>query len=62
MYSPKIAEDLIPRLYRLKKRLDKPMTEIVDSILREELTEMERIYLKEELEDRDEYRVNRTTL
>ena len=53
MYSPKISEDLIPVLYQLKLRLDKPMTEIVDGILREELHEMEEIYLKKELEVKD---------
>ena len=38
MYSPKIAEDLIPTLYRLAKHKRKPMTRIVDEILRENLT------------------------
>lgn len=38
MYSPKIAEDLIPTLYRLAKHKRKPMTLIVDEILRENLT------------------------
>lgn len=35
MYSPKIKPELIPKLYRLGKRTGKPMTEIVDSIVRE---------------------------
>lgn len=35
MYSPKIAEDLIPGLYRLSKDRGRPMTKIVDEILRE---------------------------
>ena len=30
MYSPKIREDLIPRIYRLSKIRNKPMTAIVD--------------------------------
>lgn len=34
MYSPKIAEDLIPILYRLARRKKKPMTAVVDEILR----------------------------
>jgi hypothetical protein len=38
MYSPKIAEDLIPTLYWLAKHKRKPMTRIVDEILRENLT------------------------
>ncbi len=50
MYSPKIKADLIPLLYRLKLRLDMPMTQIVDEILRPELYEMEDIFLKEEQE------------
>ncbi len=50
MYSPKIKADLIPLLYRLLLRLDMPMTQIVDEILRPELYEMEDIFLKEEQE------------
>ena len=50
IYSPKIKADLIPLLYWLKLRLDMPMTEIVDEILRPELYEMEDIFLKEEQE------------
>jgi len=38
MYSPKIAEDLIPVLYRLAKNRGKPMTRIVNEIIREKLT------------------------
>jgi hypothetical protein len=34
MYSPKIREDLIPRLYRMGKAMNRPMTKIVDEILR----------------------------
>ena len=35
MYSPRIREDLIPMLYRIKQVQDgKPMTQIVDEILR----------------------------
>jgi len=37
MYSPKISEDLIPVLYRIGKAEGKPMTHIVDSLLRETL-------------------------
>ena len=58
MYSPKIKEDLIPVLYRLKIRLDKPMTEIVDEILRPEVEEMAQIFLKEKGESKDEYRID----
>ena len=77
MYSPKIAEDLIPLLYRLKQRLGKPgrrsasrrgiptarlMTQLVNEILRTELAEMETIYLTDELEEPDEYGIDRATL
>jgi hypothetical protein len=37
MYSPEIAKDLIPILYRLGKEKKKPMTKVVDEILRKEL-------------------------
>ena len=37
MYSPKIAEDLIPTLYRMAQKQKRPMTEVVDGILREKL-------------------------
>lgn len=33
MYSPKIREDLIPQLYRLAKRLEMPMTRLVNALL-----------------------------
>ena len=36
-YSPKIREDLIPVLYRMGKQMRKPMTKVVDQILREDL-------------------------
>jgi len=50
VYSPKIREDLVQLLYQLKLRLDKPMTEIVDDILREELAQMSAIFLKDKPE------------
>ena len=37
MYSPKIAEDLVPKLYRMAKANGLPMTRVVDGILREAL-------------------------
>ena len=33
MYSPKIDEELIPRLYRLRKLKKIPMTRLVNGIL-----------------------------
>ena len=41
MYSPKINEDLIPRIYRLGKLKKIPMTRLVNEILQRELSEME---------------------
>ena len=41
MYSPKIDEDLIPRIYRLGKLKRIPMTRLVNEILQRELSEME---------------------
>ena len=37
MYSPKIKDDLIPLLYRIARHEGKPMTRIVDEILRPEI-------------------------
>lgn len=41
MYSPKIQEDLIPILYRFAKEVEKPMTRIVDNLLRPTLIQYE---------------------
>lgn len=38
MYSPKIREDLIPVLYQMGKEQRKPMTKVVDEILRGYIT------------------------
>ena len=37
MYSPKIRNDLIPLLYRIARHEGKPMTQLVDEILRPEI-------------------------
>ena len=50
MYSPKISEELIPKLYRLSKAYKKPMTKVVDDIVRDYLSKVE---IKEELNIRD---------
>lgn len=42
MYSPIIRDDLIPILYRYARAKGKPMTRIVDEILRPVLVEYER--------------------
>jgi len=41
MYSPKIDEALIPRLYRLRKLKKIPMTRLVNEILRSALPGLE---------------------
>jgi len=49
MYSPKIQEDLIPKLYQLKEKTGKPMTKIVDDLLRQEIEKLLRqLYLTED--------------
>jgi hypothetical protein len=42
MYSPKIDEELIPRLYRLRKLKKIPMTRLVNGILENALQELEK--------------------
>ena len=37
MYSPKIKEDLIPILYKLAMQEGKPMTALIDQMLRAEI-------------------------
>ena len=37
MYSPKVKEDLIPILYKLAKKEGKPMTALIDQMLRAEI-------------------------
>lgn len=37
MYSPKIDEALIPTLYRIGKAINKPMTHVVNMIIRQAL-------------------------
>jgi hypothetical protein len=42
MYSPKIDEELIPRLYRLRQLRKMPMTRLVNEILEKALIELEK--------------------
>lgn len=37
MYSPKVKEDLIPILYKLARHEGKPMTALVDEMIRAEI-------------------------
>jgi hypothetical protein len=41
MYSPRISDDLIPKIYRLGRAEKKPMTRVVDEILRSYLDGIE---------------------
>ena len=63
MYSPKIKKDLIPVLYKLAKQEGRPMTQLVDEILRKELTkrgcEICRDENKEEISINQKKRANR---
>jgi len=55
LYSPKIREDLIPILYRIKEaKRGKPMTKIVDEILRPALIKLNEELVKYKLNDRKE--------
>ena len=49
MYSPKIEEELIPRLYRLRKLKRMSMTRLVNGILRSVLPALEEEERKKEL-------------
>jgi hypothetical protein len=49
MYSPKIDEELIPRLYRLRKFKKMPMTRLVNDILRSGLPALEEEERKKEI-------------
>jgi len=49
MYSPKIDEELIPRLYRLRKLKKIPMTRLVNGILRSVMPALEEEERKKEL-------------
>ena len=42
MYSPKIDEELIPRLYRIARARGVPMTVLVNRILRRSLAYLEK--------------------
>lgn len=46
MYSPKIKEDLIPKLFRKAKLNDKSMTDVVDDLLRVQLVNDDSIMYK----------------
>lgn len=54
MYSPKVKEDLIPRLYRLARFRGVPMTRIVDDILRPAITSLNETGLFREIEKEEQ--------
>jgi hypothetical protein len=41
MYSPKIREDLIPKLYEAAKKRQMPMTKLADELIADGLRRME---------------------
>ena len=41
MYSPKIDEEIIPRIYRMGKLMKMPMTRLVNKILQRGLSDLE---------------------
>ena len=41
MYSPKIKEEFIPRLYKLAKKKEVPMTKLTNTLLEEALINAE---------------------
>ena len=51
MYSPKIRDDLIPLLYRLARQEGKPMTRLVDEILRVEVERRVRVAGEQSITD-----------
>lgn len=51
MYSPKIREDLIPLIYKLGKAERKPMTKVVDAILRNYLDQADLMGDRDNLTD-----------
>ena len=50
MYSPKIKEDLISILYKLAKQEGKPMTALIDEMIRAEIVKRNGHILKKENE------------
>jgi len=58
MYSPKIDEELIPRLYRLRKLRKMPMTRLVNNILRTVLPALEEEERRKELRCSNDDKLN----
>ena len=50
MYSPKIAEDLVPVLYRIGKAEGRPMTHVVNEIIRKTISVEYARYIDETLD------------
>ena len=47
MYSPRISKELIPKLYEVARALRKPMTQLVNEILKEALARIESSLIEE---------------
>jgi hypothetical protein len=60
MYSPKIREDLIPRIYRAAKEAQLPMTTWINRVVERSLSEAaaQQQTDKQRKEDRNEYNRN----
>jgi len=61
MYSPKISEELIPDIYRMAKAVKKPMTEIVNEILRETIEKTRKENKSDERAGREEEQIHSST-
>ena len=61
MYSPKVPEQLIPRLYQLAKNRRIPMTRLVAQLIQLGLTHLERETSQERATEVKQRSVNTTT-
>ena len=50
-YSPRIAEDLVTRLYQLAREQEIPMTQLVDRLLRQSLANFESPDKKQQMQE-----------
>lgn len=56
MYSPKIKDSLVRRLYQLKQQTGKPMTVLVNNMLTEPIRKMEAQYTEKRDNTRNKQR------
>lgn len=57
MYSPKIAEELIPHLYRIAKAQQIPMTRLVNGVFKQYIKEHEDEVRNSQKDRNSDYRV-----